>query len=400
MTTFWEFRPLLLLFGAGQGLVVSSLCLLPASGNRRARFALAGLTFLVAVQLLEATLALTGGYARFPDLIFVTRPTTFLIGPLLWLYVRSLVRPSRAVRSLDLVHGLPAAVCLVQLAPFFARTGSEKLAVFHSTFGAGPGPVYLFFWTVYVLQLALYGAAAVRQLSSYERAWRSSESGGRILRVHRLRNVLSLFVAHVVINAFVVAGLHATGRYSSDADFASLAVLAILVFAMAWSTLRDSGFLFPDLGSLRTASAAAPREAASTDRARPRYATSALDEERRRDLLARLDAEMNRRRAWENGSLRLADLARFVGVPPHQVSEALNAGAGRSFYDYVNGYRIEAALRRLRDRQPGETILEIALEVGFHQKKSFHAAFRKATGTTPTAWLRDHPSADSAADDP
>jgi AraC family transcriptional regulator len=38
--------------------------------------------------------------------------------------------------------------------------------------------------------------------------------------------------------------------------------------------------------------------------------------------------------------------------------------------------------------QPARSVTEIALTVGFSETSSFTAAFRKATGATPTAYRR------------
>ena len=58
-----------------------------------------------------------------------------------------------------------------------------------------------------------------------------------------------------------------------------------------------------------------------------------------------------------------------------------------SFYDYVNGLRVEAVKATLaRPQSNGRSVLDIALECGFGSKSTFNAAFRKATGMAPSAY--------------
>ena len=57
---------------------------------------------------------------------------------------------------------------------------------------------------------------------------------------------------------------------------------------------------------------------------------------------------------------------------------------GQSFFDYVNGWRIEEAKPLIRNGE--QTVLAIAYEVGFNSRSSFYAAFKKQTGVTPSAY--------------
>ncbi|OKH88312.1 hypothetical protein LF95_16960 [Thalassospira sp. TSL5-1] len=83
--------------------------------------------------------------------------------------------------------------------------------------------------------------------------------------------------------------------------------------------------------------------------------------------------------------LTMPKMASAVGVKPNQLSFVLNRHIGKSFFDYVNEYRIHAATQRLLD-EPDRTILDIAIEVGFNSKSTFNLAFKKITGLTPSAY--------------
>jgi AraC-like DNA-binding protein len=74
----------------------------------------------------------------------------------------------------------------------------------------------------------------------------------------------------------------------------------------------------------------------------------------------------------------------------NHLSQAINAGFGVSFYDYVNGYRVRQAADILCC---GDTesngILDVALAVGFNSTSTFYAAFKKITGQTPAQYRRE-----------
>ncbi|NRS93879.1 AraC-like DNA-binding protein [Chryseobacterium sp. 16F] len=56
-----------------------------------------------------------------------------------------------------------------------------------------------------------------------------------------------------------------------------------------------------------------------------------------------------------------------------------------NFQDFVNNYRVEEFVKRLKNDQNKQfTLLAIATDVGFNSKSSFNAIFKKTKGLTPT----------------
>jgi AraC-like DNA-binding protein len=86
-----------------------------------------------------------------------------------------------------------------------------------------------------------------------------------------------------------------------------------------------------------------------------------------------------------NPDLRLSDLAAALSVKPYRVSEVLTRGLRTSFYELVNGYRIEKARELLADPASQHlSILGIALDSGFKSKSVFNDVFKRRTGMTPS----------------
>jgi AraC-like DNA-binding protein len=119
---------------------------------------------------------------------------------------------------------------------------------------------------------------------------------------------------------------------------------------------------------------------------REKYRTSGLTEEESLAIRDRLLAHMRDAAPYRNGELTLGEVADALGVSSHHLSQVLNQRIGRNFFDFVNGYRIEAAKAMLAEPGGDRTVLEIAYESGFSNKTSFHQAFRKFVGATPTAF--------------
>ena len=94
---------------------------------------------------------------------------------------------------------------------------------------------------------------------------------------------------------------------------------------------------------------------------------------------------MEKEKIFQEPELTLQTLADKISIPSYQVSQAINDGLQKSFYDLVNGYRVEEAKRLLIDSKTSNyTILSVGFEAGFNSKTTFNTVFKKFTGLTPT----------------
>ena len=84
--------------------------------------------------------------------------------------------------------------------------------------------------------------------------------------------------------------------------------------------------------------------------------------------------------------IQLATLARLVRLSPYYFCRAFKQSLGMPPHRYHNSRRIEQAKTLLA--KPELSVTNIGLTVGFSETSSFTAAFRKATGQTPTGYQR------------
>lgn len=88
---------------------------------------------------------------------------------------------------------------------------------------------------------------------------------------------------------------------------------------------------------------------------------------------------------YQEPELTLQQLATKLNSPAYLVSQAINDELKKSFYDLVNGYRVEEAKRLLlHPDNRNYTILSVGFEAGFNSKTTFNTVFKKFTGNTPT----------------
>jgi AraC-like DNA-binding protein len=112
-----------------------------------------------------------------------------------------------------------------------------------------------------------------------------------------------------------------------------------------------------------------------------------LSNDKINELKAKITALMVEDKLYQETELTLQQLAGKLNVPAYQVSQTLNEGMKKNFYDLVNGYRVEEAKRLLLDsRNSNFTILSVGFEAGFNSKTTFNTVFKKFTGLTPTEY--------------
>ena len=87
---------------------------------------------------------------------------------------------------------------------------------------------------------------------------------------------------------------------------------------------------------------------------------------------------MEKDKLFLNGKLSMQDVSEKLDIPRQYISEVLNEHMETSFQDFVNQYRVEEFIIRLKNEQNNHfTLLAIATEVGFNSKSSFNAIFKK-----------------------
>ncbi|WP_319530624.1 helix-turn-helix domain-containing protein [uncultured Cohaesibacter sp.] len=87
---------------------------------------------------------------------------------------------------------------------------------------------------------------------------------------------------------------------------------------------------------------------------------------------------------YKDPDLTLARLARRARIPARAVSRTVNQYYGCTITDLVNRYRVEEAMRLLRDTDAPVT--QIMFEAGFQTKSNFNRVFKAFAGQTPTSY--------------
>lgn len=115
-----------------------------------------------------------------------------------------------------------------------------------------------------------------------------------------------------------------------------------------------------------------------------RYESSHLSSMRRTEIEKILINYVEENKPYLDPDLKLNDLAKSIDCSPHHVSQVINQNLNKSYYEFINFYRINAVKERMSDSKYDKyTLLAIGQECGFRSKTSFYRAFKNLTGQTP-----------------
>jgi AraC-like DNA-binding protein len=111
--------------------------------------------------------------------------------------------------------------------------------------------------------------------------------------------------------------------------------------------------------------------------------------EQDKELLLALNKLMLENKKFLEHKYSINNLAIDLNTSPHQLSHFLNSHLQVSFSDFLNKYRIEHCVARIKKGDAQRFTLEaLAFESGFNNRNSFRDAFKRFTGTTPSEFMR------------
>jgi len=120
-----------------------------------------------------------------------------------------------------------------------------------------------------------------------------------------------------------------------------------------------------------------------------KYSGSPLSEVQRGQLIRKLEMLMNVDKIYIKDNLSVEEVAQYLGTRTKYVSQVINENYQKNFYNFINTYRVEEAMRLLVAADFEKySILGITQMVGFVSKSTFNAAFKRVAGITPSEYRK------------
>ena len=102
------------------------------------------------------------------------------------------------------------------------------------------------------------------------------------------------------------------------------------------------------------------------------------------ELGRELSSFMESSKIYLRHNLTLYDLSKAMKVSPRLISGCINQNFGNNFAEWVNSFRVAAAMAKLKDPAFNHLSVEgIGMESGFKSRSAMYSAFKKQTGHSP-----------------
>ena len=303
----------------------------------------------------------------------------FTYGPLLYLYVRHMIRPSMTFSPWNSLHFIPFLIFFTVSVVFREEPIFDDLSGFfvRDRFI----PLRIVYGICFFLSVTVYSVLSFLEIRNHQTRLHDLISYTSAKLTLNWLKILSItfYTGYVIV--FILGGIKIfAGLLPFDPYILTFFFIAFFSFAYSFYAIRQPEMLeYPSVKNEENGSI--PADSAG------RYARSGLREDQAKEYLTRLINFMDQEKPYLNGDLTIADLSLRTGIPKHYITEVLNEKYGRNFFSFINEYRVREVINRMNDpKYQHYTILAIAFDAGFNSKSTFNSFFKAYTGKTPSVF--------------
>jgi AraC-like DNA-binding protein len=332
----------------------------------------------------------SGGINQVPQLFKAPAPFNFLIPPLAYLYVRSMLLNENKISFTGLLHFIPFFLVFINYIPFYSLPVSQKVEIVHRVseniyyalkYKSGIiSESYLFY--IKILQSLIYLVLQWRLIFQFKKSNPNQ----------KIQLQLSLVIHWVKVFTWVFTGifigyLFLGFLFSLDPN-ANIFTLS----AVAQGFLLSASFFVLSIYILVN-----PRILIGLPFVNYKVYESVLTSEKEsrpfiRDNyeseITEIEAFMRSSKAYLNPNLTLALVSVETKISTKELSYIINSYYNMRFTDLVNNYRVEYFAQMLYEENlQSYTIDALIKSSGFASKSSFHAAFKKKYNCTPSQFI-------------
>ena len=333
---------------------------------------------LNAIHLSFFYLLHTGSIYNYPFLLGVQFPFPLLHGVLLYYYVSCVTNQLPKQKLVVFLHLAPSLITLAYLIPFFLLPPEQKIEIFKNG-----GKSYMVFQDVLLACVFISGIVYV--------IWSSL-----ILRKHkkRIRNQFSnLEAINLKWLQFLTYGLGMVWSLiifsqNDTVIFIGVSIFVILVgfFGVQQKNIFSINEMVPVIAKEEEEE---EKEEEEEPIIKEKYIKSGLSTEKAKDYYQRLNKLIVEEKVYTNPELSLSDLASKLDIHPNYLSQIINEKERKTFYDYINAFRVEEFKRLIAIPANQQfTLLALAYDCGFNSKSSFNRYFKKINGQTPSQYVK------------
>lgn len=309
-------------------------------------------------------------------------------GPLIWMYTSRIANPRYQPMQhwYTLVPTLLASVCFFAILLYIV-TGGQHPAVLLNTYNQGT----LYFINVFMILFPLLSLRKAARLPAFWQAERRLIK--KVAGIYLLIGIMSVTATCLVPPLHWYSNLETLNITMRTIAYSAMVLISLFIIHYRLARVAGETALTvieepaAEASGIPEAIAETPLPVFETAPAKRTVLTTTQQAQ----VAEKLVTLMEKKKTYTDPDLTLEKLAAESQLPRHHISEALNHHLGKTFYQFINDFRMKevlALLDRCQQQQITPGILSLAFEAGFNSKSTFNLYFKKATGYTPSEYLK------------
>jgi AraC-like DNA-binding protein len=336
-------------------------------------------------------LVFSGSIIHIPHLYRTAAPITFLIPPLSYLYVRSVLYNEKKWQGIDFLHLLPFLFFLINYLPFFLSPLEYKIEIVSKTIadknfgivkqlGFLPESVFYLFRPV---QAIIYVVFQWRLILSFNRNNPNQFITDQIKRVTRWLSIFTWASTGNLVAFFITIVLYLTQENLFSKDELTLIPNTILAVShlIVFTYLLINPQVLTGLPFVRykeTQSNLIENEVIKVPFIYENYSKE----------IKSLEKYFATNKSFLQPNLSISQVSVDTQIPIRDLSYIINNYYEKRFNDYLNEMRLQQFIDKIdATTLDALTIEAIAFESGFSSKSSFYRAFNRFYDCTPSEYL-------------
>jgi AraC-like DNA-binding protein len=338
-------------------------------------------------------LVFSGSILHVPHLYRTAAPVTFLVPPLSYLYVRSVLYNEKKWQGIDFLHLLPFLFFSINYLPFFLSPLDYKLEIVSKTIadknfgivkqlGFLPESVFYLFRPI---QATIYVVFQWKLILTFNRNNPNQFVTDQIKRVTHWLSIFTMASTGFLVAFFITIVLYFTQDNLFSSDQLTLipnTIQAVSHFVVFTYLLINPQVLtgLPFIRYKETKSTIVENEIVKVPFIYENYAKE----------IKSLEKYFTVNKTFLQPNISISQVSVETEIPIRDLSYIINNYYEKRFNDYINEMRCQHFIAKVdKNTLDSLTIEAIAFESGFSSKSSFYRAFNRFYSCTPSEYLEN-----------